>query len=216
MDVASCCRDHLFDTRDIDGQNETANASKARAVITEMAGSSRSMDARGMMGERTALSPALWIAAWDGRAAVVRQLLAEGSDIEERGGVSLSTPLGAASWRGHKIVALLLLEQGAEISATDVYNWTPLHSASRWGREAIVRLLLNRGADLQSKTDKQCTPADIATALSRTQITAMLKAEALRRAQCVAFAMGQQERLGAGSWVQELDAGVVRMVLEEV
>jgi len=32
----------------------------------------------------------------------------------------------------------------------------------------------------------------------------------------VAFAMGQQERLGAGSPVHELDAGVVRMVLEHV
>jgi len=26
--------------------------------------------------------------------------------------------------------------------------------------------------------------------------------------------MGQQERLGAGSWVQEMEVGVVRMVLE--
>ena len=38
----------------------------------------------------------------------------------------------------------------------------------------------------------------------------------MRRGQCVAFAMVQHERLGEGSWVQELDAGVVRMVLERV
>ena len=31
-----------------------------------------------------------------------------------------------------------------------------------------------------------------------------------------AFAMGHQERLGAGSRVLGLDAGVVRMILEEV
>lgn len=45
----------------------------------------------------------------------------------------------------------------------------------------------------------------------------MIQAEVASRA--VAFAMGQQfkqERLGAESWVQELDAGVVRMVLEHV
>ena len=28
--------------------------------------------------------------------------------------------------------------------------------------------------------------------------------------------MGQQERLGAGSWVQELEPGVVRMVLYHI
>jgi len=44
----------------------------------------------------------------------------------------------------------------------------------------------------------------------------MMRREAVRRVKCVAFAMGLQERLGAGSPVQELDAGVVRMVLEQV
>ena len=38
----------------------------------------------------------------------------------------------------------------------------------------------------------------------------------MRRANCEAFAMGHQERLGAGSRVQWLDAGVLRMVLEQV
>ena len=39
-------------------------------------------------------------------------------------------------------------------------------------------------------------------------------AEIERRAQCVAFAMGDHARLGAGSRVRWLDVGVVRMVLE--
>ena len=37
----------------------------------------------------------------------------------------------------------------------------------------------------------------------------------MRRAKCEAFAMGHQERLGAGSRVRWLDAGVLRMVLEQ-
>ena len=41
----------------------------------------------------------------------------------------------------------------------------------------------------------------------------VIKAEGVRRAKCVAFAMGHQERLGAGSRVLTLDAGVVRMIL---
>lgn len=46
-------------------------------------------------------------------------------------------------------------------------------------------------------------------------VTAILTA-AVRRAKCEAFSMGQLERLGAGSGVLELAAGVVRMVLEHV
>mmetsp|Transcript_2321 Transcript_2321/g.5497 ORF Transcript_2321/g.5497 Transcript_2321/m.5497 type:complete len:88 (-) Transcript_2321:54-317(-) len=48
------------------------------------------------------------------------------------------------------------------------------------------------------------------------QVTAILTAEAVRRAKCEAFAMGQLDRLGAKSRVLALDAGVVRMVLEHV
>ena len=48
------------------------------------------------------------------------------------------------------------------------------------------------------------------------QVAAMLQTEAVRRAQCVAFAMGHLERLGAGSRVRALDAGVLRMVLEQL
>jgi len=42
-----------------------------------------------------------------------------------------------------------------------------------------------------------------------------VRRETVRRARCEAFAMGHQERLGAGSRVRWLDAGVVRMVLEQ-
>jgi hypothetical protein len=38
----------------------------------------------------------------------------------------------------------------------------------------------------------------------------------VRDQQCVAFAMGQLERLGAGSRVRGIDPGVVRMVLERL
>ena len=44
----------------------------------------------------------------------------------------------------------------------------------------------------------------------------MLEAEGVRRAQWVAFVMVHHARLGEGKWVEELDVGVVRMVLEKV
>ena len=83
-------------------------------------------------------------------------------------------------------------------------------------QEHLYRLVAALGAPMQAKPIEGQTPEEVALAFSYPEIAAMLQAEAGRRAQCVAFAMVQHERLGAGSWVQELDAGVVRMVLERV
>ena len=80
----------------------------------------------------------------------------------------------------------------------------------------VVRLLFDAGADVLAKTNKGQTPEDMAVTGSHSHVAAMLKAEAVRRAQCEAFATGQHERLGSGSWVRCLDAGVARMVMDFV
>ena len=90
------------------------------------------------------------------------------------------------------------------------------HAAACDGHEGLARLLLDRGADEQTQSNDEVTPGFLATVAGHLQIAAMLKAEGVHRAQCVAFAMGHHERLGSGTLVQELDAGVVRMVLAEV
>jgi hypothetical protein len=45
---------------------------------------------------------------------------------------------------------------------------------------------------------------------------ALLRVAVERRAGCEAFAMGHHQRLGAGSFVQDLDAGVVRMIFDQL
>jgi hypothetical protein len=86
----------------------------------------------------------------------------------------------------------------------------------------VVRLLLDKGADEQSRTHgltprhRGMTPRQLATNRQHVEVVNMLAYVGIRRAQCVAFAMGHHERLGAGSRVLALDAGVVRMVLEQV
>ena len=165
-------------------------------------------------------------------------------DIEEKGGLREASPLNAACMQGHLEVCRLLLEAGAEASAKDNEETAPLHWAAihgrdalarlllhhgadvlgrdklgrsalymaAWhGREGVTRLLLDKGADVHSKSDVGYTPEDVT---SHPAIAALLKAVAARRARCEAFAMGQQERLGAGSLVRGLEPEVVRMVLK--
>ena len=77
-------------------------------------------------------------------------------------------------------------------------------------------MLLDLGADEQSTTNAGTTPEDFANGGGYVEVGRMIKEAAARRAQCVAFAMGHHEWLGEGTQVQGLDAGVVRMVLDQV
>jgi len=157
----------------------------------------------------------LHYAAKTGRTEVTSLLIAHGAEVSAASNYG-STPLQYASQNGHTAVVLLLLEKGADLSSKDCDGWSVLHQTACYGHRALTSLLLDKGADEQSKTNGGTTPAEMATASSNPEVAAMLQAEGLRRAQCVAFAMGQQERLGAGSRVQELEVGVVRMVLDQV
>ena len=96
---------------------------------------------------------------------------------------------------------------------------TALHNASAFGHQAVVKVLLNNGAKVGPRDNRGLQPYHLAVAGKCPHIAAMLTAEANRRAHCEAreaFAMGNLERLGAGSRVRGLDAGVVQMVLELV
>ena len=139
----------------------------------------------------------LHFVAQDGLVAMLLLLLENGAEVSAKNDIA-ATPLLCAASGGHEAVVLLLLEHGAEVSPRTDDGSTPLHSAAFCGHETVVRLLLHKGADLQAKTHDGQTAEDIATAFSHPQIAAMLKAEAerreaVRRAQCEAFAMGPRK-----------------------
>jgi ankyrin repeat protein len=151
---------------------------------------------------------------------VVQLLLENGEEVSARSNDGY-TPLHCAALICHEALVLVLLAKGAEVSARSTNGLTPLHCAALCGTEPVARVLLQMGADLQSTTDDGRTAEDIATARLHPQVAAMLKVEAerreaVRRARRMAFAMGHHERPGAGSRVRWLDAGVLRMVLEQV
>ena len=112
---------------------------------------------------------------------------------------------------------LLLLQHGAEVSSKDNFGDLPLHRAARKGLESIVQIFIEHGADVFAQNAAGLNSEQHATYRLHPHAVALLKAEAVRRAERhMAFAMGQLGRLGAQSWVQGLDADVVQMVLEQV
>jgi len=185
------------------------------------------------------VSTPLHVAAMKGYPIVVRLLLQKKAQVAAKDYAG-DTPLHSAALGGHTLhygteendgqsgvgwrcrrgpgthdaVAQLLLDNGAKVGAKNDKGATPLHLAVRANHLPVVQLLIDAGADVLSKTNDGETPEDLAS--WNHDIVAMLKAEVQRRARCAAFAMGQQERLGAGSRVQELEPGVVRMVLDHV
>ena len=133
-----------------------------------------------------------------------------------------ATPLHYAASRNLGTVVNALLVAGAKVSARDINGETPLHQAVLKGHVEMVCALLHAGADVQSTTRNGKTPRDMANfddliwemCLGKEED---IKAEAVRVAQCEAFAMGLHERLGAGSRVRRwLDADLLKMVLEQV
>ena len=76
-----------------------------------------------------------------GRTEKVRQLLAGGADIEERGIRTASPPLHYASSGGHEAVVFPLLERGADVSARTKRGQTPEDLATARSEHSIAAML---------------------------------------------------------------------------
>ena len=173
-----------------------------------------------------------------GHGEVVALLLNKGADVNATMPGNGKTPLYYAIFTGRPAIVKQLLDHGAFVN--QVMNkgknqgMTSLHHAAKSNTDPvrITQMLLDRGADIFARNKAGQTPEDIAEAgvenLStdadsfallldeKKKVAALLRAEATRRAQCVAFATGHHGRLGAGSLVLSLHPEVVRMILEQV
>jgi len=153
-------------------------------------------------------------AAYLGHEAVALLLLQHGADV--KGKANGRTALHFAALGGHRAMAHLLLQQPSNVSAVDNVGMTALHFAALKGHEEVVEVLIEHRANVLAEDKDGCTAEDMATHQSHLEVVAMLKAEAVSRAKCVAFAMGHHARLGKGSMVERLDPEVLRMVLKQV
>lgn len=112
----------------------------------------------------------LLMASYFGHDGIIKKLLAEGADVEERrlGDTDL-TALHTAVAVGHDDVCRRLLDAGADIEAKITDGTTPLQLAVIIGaKRRIVRLLLERGANPNVREESRGdTPLHYAISLRR-------------------------------------------------
>ncbi|KAL2201539.1 hypothetical protein P885DRAFT_26407 [Corynascus similis CBS 632.67] len=83
----------------------------------------------------------LYYIALSGLLEVVKDLIAQGTDVNVKGG-HYGNSLQAASQGGHQEIVQLLLQEGADVNA----QGGSLQAASQEGHQEIVQLLLHEGA----------------------------------------------------------------------
>jgi ankyrin repeat protein len=114
-------------------------------------------------------------AAWGGDLEEVKQLIAEGADVNYRDAAN-ETPLhGAAAW-GRAEVVRFLIESGAHVNMPGTTQLTPLHWAAGWGNLETVKVLLLSGADVRAKNEFGETAEQLALQRNRTEIAACIRA----------------------------------------
>jgi ankyrin repeat protein len=100
----------------------------------------------------------MWEAVRRGDTALIRELVANGVDVNEKDNEDL-TPLHQAAYQDQVAVIEQLLDCGADINAKDLYGYTPLILATRSGNAGVVNLLLGRGADPNVEADDNSSEA---------------------------------------------------------
>ncbi len=141
----------------------------------------------------------LHVAAKSGDVEGVKQLLAQGHDINIRD-ENEATPLHWAVYAGHEAVARLLIARGADIYANETQlcflpprqqasgatgqspavgegstnGVTPLHWAASGGQAALAKLLIVEGANVNAETIDGVTPLAVAVMLGHEQVIKVL------------------------------------------
>jgi cytochrome c len=110
-------------------------------------------------------------AARAGDIELIKQLLAQGADINENVGVG--TALWYAIQEDHPEAAVFLIQHGADVNARTPWG-TPLYGAAAQGLEVVAQLLLERGADPNARSIGNQTPLLVAAGAGHIEVVRVL------------------------------------------
>jgi ankyrin repeat protein len=118
-------------------------------------------------------------AAWDGNAVLVRQLLAQGANIDFNDNDGVFTALHAAVIKSQAEVVKLLLEKGAKTEIQDLIGNTPLIWAAMLSNATedneVVKLLLAHGAKIDAKNKEGETALTVAEKAGDLKLAKLLR-----------------------------------------
>jgi hypothetical protein len=151
-----------------------------------------------------------------GDLAMVQEITARGSSLDEPDKEFGIPPLGWAALYGNVDIARLLIDAGANVNERDRNGYRPLHSAAFLGRSKVFDLLLERGAEADAVGTRNDTCRDsaatetgttlfIATAV-RIPLTTLMDLSSGRK-QCMAR-LDQYEQERGQSWLKPVQTQV--------
>ncbi len=123
---------------------EEAVFTKADSHVTTDYGGPFDQDDRTPRGLQEILQAAML-----GDTAKMRELLADGTDVDTKGACD-RTPLHQAAHHGHTELVELLLEHDANVDVQDSFGYTPLRRAADSGHIRIAEQLLEHRADVNT------------------------------------------------------------------
>ena len=117
----------------------------------------------------------LRLAAENNDIEAVRWLIANGADVNAKGGEYDRTPLHEAADKNATQAAELLIKNGADVNAKGgEYDRTPLHEAAGKNATQAAELLIKNGAKVNARNNKGSTPLVVAAAHGATETAAFL------------------------------------------
>ena len=145
-----------FMTGIFDIELEQKEVEAGRAKIAEMLNVNRSSKPQGVAND-------IWEAVFIGDLKVVKQAIADGTDVNARNPQFGEPMLSTAALMGHTEIITFLLEKGADINARNGDGNTALHAAAFLGRAEAVELLMEHDVDVNVRNNDGGSAMDSAT-----------------------------------------------------
>jgi len=164
------------------------------------------------------LNKQLLEAAANGNIEEVKTLIAAGADVNTSN--DKTTPLYYAVGEGHTTIVNKLIAAGADVNFVDGSSQTHLHMAARFGYIEAARALIAAGADVNALNSSEKTPLDNAKDVSDEFYNQFIDAIAIRinndTEKAIAFKMGNHDRLGKESKLNNLNTDLFDMIIKNV
>lgn len=117
---------------------------------------------------------AIFPAAKEGNLALLKELLAENTEVDHRN-FNGETVLHVAASRGHLVMVKYLVSKGADVNAMTGKQWQPIHHAMRFEHPKVANYLISKKASVLTKTSDGLTALKLAKFSKKSGIQSIIK-----------------------------------------